>query len=118
MKRLDLKFEHRIPLIDMLANYRGPLAKVHALGMVFDAVRFSEQETAQIKTVDMGGGQVRVQPPSAEFGAVSCQIEDASASALLDELAAHQGMGIADREWTGEVKRQLAVDVAAKGKRR
>lgn len=110
MKDLELDFVQRLKTADLLSKVTGPLDKIVALAAVFQAVRFTEAEMAQITVKQLGNGVQSFEPPYATFGTLRTQLEDSQAAALLAEFHLCQGLTIADLPWFSAVKKQLEAD--------
>lgn len=116
MKNLNLPFAQRLGLTNFLASVTGPLGKINAMGRIYDVVRFTESEMSKVKITDLGNGTSSFVPPSLSFGALDAQIEDADAQLLLQEIDAHQGWRVSDKEWVNDLKGQLSAPSAKKRK--
>jgi hypothetical protein len=108
MKNLSLDFPQRLRLGNFLAQTSGALGKIAALGRIYEAVRFSDEEWRQIRVQDLGNGTSNVEPPSPEFGRLETQLEDSDCPVLLQDLDSHQGFHLTDVAWVNAVKAQLA----------
>jgi hypothetical protein len=107
MKTLTLDFAQRIGLMTFLGVQEGSLAKLNALGRVYDLVRLSDAEMRQVKVTDLGNGTSTLAPPSPDFGRIEAHIEDADAAIVVSALDAAHGLRMADRAWANAVKQQL-----------
>lgn len=109
MKNLNLEFQPRMGLINIISLATGPLGKMAPLQQAWKAICLTDAENAQIIATDNGNGTATLQvPPGVPgFGRLQVQIEDSHAAALAQELEAYQGFRITDLEWVAEVKRQL-----------
>src|SRR5947209_7983488 len=110
MKQLELDFLTRFKLSGILAEADGPLGKITPLLAVYEKVRFNEDEAKQI-TVEQSGNMVTYKGPAdnPEFGTLDVDVEDAHATAVLNELEAWQHFKIADVTWVEKLKGCLKV---------
>lgn len=107
MVTLHLTFPARVGLSNLVGIATGPLGKLISLQKVFEAVRLSEEEAAQVVVRDLGNGMSSFEPPSAEFGVKDAQIEDADADVLLREIEGNQNFRMSDLTWVEAVKKQI-----------
>ena len=107
MKNLTVTFPERVGVTNFIAAATGPLGKLVALQKIYEAVRFTEPEMAEIKVKDLGNGMSSFEPPSADFGTVTVKIEDSDAAILLQDIEAHQNYHLSDLNWVNSVKSQL-----------
>ena len=109
MKNLKLDFGARLQLTNMLGTVTGPLSKMAALQHVWCAVRFTDSELPQIKSIDKGGGMFIYEPPLPGWGSIEIQIEDSYASTLQQEIESYQGFRVVDIGWVDDLKEQLSA---------
>jgi len=108
MKNLTLTFVQRLKAANILGLASGNLEKIQPLSTALEVIRFTEEETKQIKITPNGGGIVAYEPPAPEFGMKDVSLEDAHAAAVLRELDAFQGYQVADVAWLTDLKKQLS----------
>ena len=108
MKRVDLSFVTRVKLLGILGGAQaqdGGLDKLHALLRVFERVRFSDEEMAQITItpIDEHTSNYRVTNPEQagpDFGSKTLELEEAHATWLLRQLKVWMANAtIHDLEW-------------------
>ena len=118
MTTIKLTFVNRVKLTGILSGARGGdggFDKLHALLKVFDYVRFTESEQAELTLTDLGGGTVNYQisDPAAsgkDFGCKEVLLEDAQAKWLLKEMDAWGANAtLADLAWFDPLKEQLTA---------
>ena len=107
MKTITLTFPQRLKASNILGQASGPLERIMPLFAILEAVRFAEEEFAQIKISGNGGGLQTYEPPSADFGTKEVTLEDAQAAAFLRELEAYQGYSVMDVGWLVDLRKQL-----------
>ena len=116
MTTIKLNFINRVKLTGILSAARGGeggFDKLHALLKVYEAVRFTEAELAQLKVTDLGGGTVNYQIIDTEssvtdFGAKDVAIEDQQAKWLARELDAWVASAtIDDLSWLTPLRESL-----------
>jgi hypothetical protein len=107
VKSFELTFGPRLKLGNILAGASGKtLGEITALGVVFDQVRFTEDELNQVKQ-QTEGEVTRYKPPSPEFGTIKVAIEDGQAQVLERELEIAPRLDLSDREWVKALKEAL-----------
>ena len=121
MKSLNLKWTDRLGLVNFISiSSVGNIGKLTSLQRVLIAVRFTPDEAAQIKEVDLGNGTSRFETPDTpDFGALETDIEEGDAHILLTELEGYQNFKMFDLAWVTSVKDQLkapSVKRKTKGK--
>ena len=116
MTTLSLNFINRLKLTGILSGARGGdggYDKLHALLVVFAAVRFTEDELAKITVTDLGNGTThyRITDPQqsgSQFCAKLIQLEDTQAKWVLKELDAWVvNATIEDMGWIDPLKSEL-----------
>ena len=107
MKNLELTFAARLGISNFLGQATGPLGKISSLQRINEKVRFSDEESGQIKVEQLGNGLSSYFAPSPEFGRKTVQVEDADAAVLTAEIEACQQFRISDLAWLEPLKAQL-----------
>lgn len=109
MKILEVDFSLRVKLVGVLGQATGTVAKINALGRIYDQLRFTDEELAQITTTDMGGGVTRFDGPPGEpeWGTKSIEMADAETGIVVDELGTWRNCQMADREWINPLVEKL-----------
>lgn len=113
MKNLSLDFVQRVQLVNVLSVQEGPLGKTAPFLRVLNDVRFSEEESKQIKDVPLErGGEIvgfqRIPPSDApEFGKKKVKVEDEDAKHLKGLLESWPKFTVADHTWADPLLKQL-----------
>jgi len=111
MKNLKLTFGERLQLTNFLAQIDGPVGKTAPLTNVYLKARFSEEELKEVRVEQIPGSNPPAQTyrtPSPDFGAVTLEVENADAAALVEELKGNAKLRVVDwANWANVIVEQL-----------
>jgi hypothetical protein len=109
MTTVTLNFTQRFKLVDLLAQQEGPLGRTAPFLRVLNTVRFTDAENKEIvvRPVPNDPGKIKFAPPSAEFGAITVDLETADAKALAELLNTWPKFVTADHQWADSIIEQL-----------
>jgi len=112
MKTLNLTFVQRVKLNGFLGSMRGlALSEMRDLGKVYDQVRFSGEELAQVESEDKGHGLTFFKTSAPEMFEKAVTVE--SPALLRNRLEGFHDYGVEDG-WVDEVLEMLSAPVPKK----
>jgi hypothetical protein len=93
-------------LIALFSEQEGPLGKTAPFLRVLDEVRFSDAESAQIKTEQVGK-RMTFEGPSGDLGRKEVAIEDADAKTVVELIESWPKSRTEDHRWTAPLLKEL-----------